>query len=179
MRGERRPAPDEYADFYAGYVDAAPDGDVVTTLERHGAELVALLRAVPAEREDHPYAPGKWSVREIALHLADSERVFQYRAVHIARGDPAPLPDMDQDAWARGADVGARTLADLADELAAVRASTVTLFRGLPDAAWERRGMASTHEVSVRALAWMTAGHGIHHGRVLVERYGLEPPGGS
>ena len=170
----RRPGAGEHHHFYSTYVDAVPDGDVVETLERHGAELAARLRAVPPDRERHRYAEGKWSVREVVGHVVDSERVFQGRIVHIARGDPAPLPDMDETLWAESSNAQDRPLSELVDELEAVRRSTVALLRGLPAAGWGRRGLASGREITVRALAWIAAGHAIHHEGVLRERYGVD-----
>lgn len=168
-----RPAADEHARFYDGYVERVPDGDVVATLEDGGRALCALLETVPAAGETHAYAAGKWTVREVVGHVVDTERMFGYRAVHIARGDPAPLPDMDEKVWAAGSNAAERPLPALVDELRAVRAATVALFRGLDAGAWERRGVASNREVSVRALAWIAAGHAEHHRRILEERYGV------
>lgn len=168
---DARPGADEYAPFYAGYVSLVPGGPVVETLERQAAETLALLRSLPEGRGTHRYAPGKWSVRQLIGHVTDTERVFAYRALAVARGERRPLPDMDQDEYMAGADFDARTLADLADEFGAVRRSTVLLFRHLPAGAWGRRGTASDNEVTVRALAYITAGHAAHHLRILRERY--------
>lgn len=173
MNGAERPGPDEYHPFYAGYVKEAPAGDVVESLARQGGRLAATLRSVPPGRETHRYAEGKWSVREVVGHLIDSERLFQYRAVHIARGDPAALPEMDPGVWAAASNAGERPLAELVSELEAVRGSTVRLFGGLPAGAWAGRGRASGSEVSVRALAWIIAGHAAHHLEQLRDRYGV------
>jgi len=167
----RRPAPDEHDPYYSTYIDKVPDGDIVETLRSGGAEAVARLRAVPGELETFRYAPGKWSIREAVGHVVDVERMFSFRALHMARADPAPLPGMDQEVWSAASNAGERTLAALADELAAVRAATVALFGSLDEAAWSRRGVASGLEVSVRALAWIVAGHELHHRRILEERY--------
>ena len=167
-----RPGSDEYAPYYAGYVAAVPDGgDLVTLLERQGAETVALLRSLSEEQGAHRYAPDKWSIKEMIGHVIDAERVFTYRALRIARGDRTPLPGFDQDAWVRGSNAASRSLADLAAELVALRASTVALFRRVDDEAVARRGVASNFEVTARALAWIVAGHEAHHVRVLRERY--------
>lgn len=168
---DRRPAPDEHDPYYSTYVDKVPDGDVVVTLRSEGEAMLALLGTVPAELESHRYAPGKWSIREAVGHVVDTERLFSFRALHIARADPAPLPGMDQEVWAGASNAGERPLASLAGELAAVREATVHLFESLDGEAWERRGVASGLAVSVRALAWIIAGHEIHHRRVIEERY--------
>lgn len=170
----RRPGAEEYhVPFYGGYVEAVGDGDVLESMERQGREMVALLLAVPEDLETHRYEPGKWSLREVVGHLVDSERVFQYRAAHIVRQDPAPLPGMDQEAWATASNAHERSLGELAAELAAVRAGSLGLFAGLDQGAWDRVGTASDRQVSVRALAWIIAGHVEHHRRGLRERYGV------
>ncbi|MGD2067376.1 MAG: DinB family protein [Gemmatimonadota bacterium] len=173
---ERRPGPDEHARFYDGYLERVPDGDIVATLESQLGRFRALLESVPADRETFAYADGKWTVREVVGHVVDCERMLAYRVLHVARRDPAPLPDMDQEVWADGSNAASRSLRSLALELEAVRAATVELLEGLDDAAWDRRGVASSWEVSVRALAWIAAGHAEHHLRILVERYGLGAP---
>jgi hypothetical protein len=166
-----RPARDEYAEYYDRYVSRVPDGDVLGTLERQVAETVSRLRAVPVDVEDFRYAEGKWTTKEVVRHVIDVEWVFTYRALTIARGDRSPLPGMDQDDFAANGDVAGITLADLADELEHLRAAGVRLLGGLADDAWGRRGVASGRPFSVRALAWVIAGHEAHHLGVLRDRY--------
>jgi uncharacterized damage-inducible protein DinB len=169
----RRPADTEYASFYAGYVNAVPEGDIVAQLQEHGAALDAALASVPDERGGHRYAEGKWSIRDVIGHLIDTVRIFTYRALRIARGDTTPLAPFDENAYTAAAGADARTVSDLRDELRAVRASTIWLFASLADDAWTRVGIASGKEISVRALAYIVTGHAIHHQRILTERYGL------
>ena len=170
-RWARRPDPGEYEAFYAGYTELVPDGNVLRTLEEGWARTRALLDPLPQGAGARRYAEGKWSVREVVGHMADAERVFAYRALHMARSDPAPLPSMDQELWARGSGAAARPLADLLAELGAVREATLGLFRGLAPEALERRGVASGVEFTVRSVAWIIAGHEIHHRELLRERY--------
>ncbi|HEX8498952.1 MAG TPA: DinB family protein [Pyrinomonadaceae bacterium] len=166
-----RPEANEYAAYYEKYVSKVPDADLTGTLERQAAETLALLRSLPEERGAHRYAPGKWSVRQLVGHMNDTERIFSYRALAIARGDRAALPGMDQEEYMAGVDFDSRTLADLADEFEAVRAATLHLLRHLSPEAWARRGTASDNEVTVRALGYIIAGHEAHHVGVLRERY--------
>jgi D-serine deaminase-like pyridoxal phosphate-dependent protein len=166
-----RPDATEYAPFYAGYVAGVPDGDIVAVLRAGGEELASTLASIPESRGGFRYAEGKWSVREMIGHMIDAERIFAYRALRLARGDATPLPGFEQDDYVRTAGSEARTVADLAEELHAVRAATVRLFASLPDDAWTRRGVVNGREASVRALAYVTAGHAVHHLRVLRERY--------
>jgi uncharacterized damage-inducible protein DinB len=165
-----RPAPNEYAPYYEGYVSLV-EGDVLETLERQGAETAALLGRLTEEQGDSRYAPGKWSVKELVGHVIDAERVFAYRALRIARGDRTPLPGFDQDPYVANSNAAGRTLPSLADEFSHVRASTLALLRSLDDAAWSRSGVASDNEVTVRALAHIIAGHETHHIKILRERY--------
>ncbi len=168
-----RPAGDEFAPFYAPYVAAVPDGDVVHTLHEQGARMRAALASVPPEREGHRYAEEKWSVRELVAHVADAERIFAYRLLRIGRGDATPLPAFEENSYAAASGADRRPLAEIAEEMESVRAATLTLVRGLPAEAWTRRGTASEVPVSARALAWILAGHAEHHLRVLRDRYGV------
>ena len=166
-----RPAEDEYAPYYAGYVRLVPDGEILVLLRDQLAETEALLREFRGDRADHRYAPGKWSVKEMVGHMADTERIFAYRALRFARGDRTPLPGYEQDDFVRGGNFGARALPEIAGELRSVRMASITLFAGLSAEALQRRGPANNVEFSVRALAWIIAGHERHHARVLRERY--------
>jgi hypothetical protein len=167
-----RPGPDEYGAVYAGYIARVPaDADIVSVLAGQQADNLARLRAMPESRGDHRYAPDKWSVKQVLLHVADTERIMTYRALRIARGDATPLPGFDESAYAPLSGADARTVADLAQELADVRQASLALFRHLPPDAWSRRGTASGYAASVRGLAWIVAGHERHHFAVLAERY--------
>jgi DinB superfamily len=167
-----RPAPAEYAPFYGGYVSEVPDGDLLAHLERQGRETSALLRGISEQRSEHRYAPGKWTIREVVGHLVDAERVFTYRALSFARGETAPLPSFDENAWAATSNAGSRTLGDLIAEFAAVRAATLALFRGFTEQEFARSGVASNNAITVRAIAYIVAGHERHHLKILRERYG-------
>ena len=166
-----RPDASEYLQYYGKYVDRVPDGDLLQTLRAQLDETLALVRGLPEEQGGHRYAPGKWSIREVVGHVIDAERIFAYRALRIARGDTTPLPGFDENAYAAASEADARTLAGLADELEHVRLSNIAMLRGLSDEALARRGTASDAPVSARALAWIIAGHVIHHSNVLSERY--------
>lgn len=166
-----RPGTDEYAPFYETYVSLVPDGDVVGILARQLEETLVLLRNVPAAREDFSYEPGKWSIKEVVGHMSDAERIFSYRALCIARGDKANLPGMNEKEYMRGANFNARRLGDLSAEFEYVRRATLSLLRHLDGEVWQRRGTANDSEVSVRALAYILAGHEAHHVNVLRTRY--------
>lgn len=158
-----RPAPSEHAPFYARYVDGVPDGDLLSILEAQLNQVLAFVRGLPESRGGHRYAPGKWSIREVLGHMMDTERIFAYRALRIARGDATPLAGFEENAYVAAASFDARTLADLAEEYEAVRRSTLHLFRHLDREALARAGTANNAAVTVRALAWIIAGHERHH----------------
>ena len=166
-----RPVVGDYAPYYDKYVATVPDGDIVGTLRAQRDETVRLVRGLDDARLRHRYAPGKWSVAEVLGHVIDTERVFTYRAVAFARGDRTPLPSMDQDVWSAGSNADQRPVASLLEEYQAVRAATIALFASLDDQAFARDGLASDNRVTVRGLAWITAGHERHHMKILRERY--------
>lgn len=166
-----RPDATEFAPFYSGYVAGVPEGDILTILRRGGDEWEAVLAELPEARADYRYADGKWSIKQVIGHVSDAERIFTYRALRIARGDQSPLASFDENAYAETAGSDRRTLSALAAELRVVREATVALFNSLPDDAWTRTGTASGRTVSVRALAYITAGHAQHHLKILRERY--------
>jgi len=171
-----RPAEAEFAAFYRGYVALVPETDVLSVLAAQSGELRQLLAGVTPAREGHRYAPGKWSIRELIGHLCDAERVFGYRAYCISRGERQPLPGFDENEYVSAAGSEQRRLADLVTELAVVRESNLAVLRVLDDSAWRRVGNANGNPVSVRALAFMMAGHFRHHCGVLRERYAVAPP---
>ena len=166
-----RPAADEFAPYYAGYISRVPDGDIVATIEGQIGDTLALLRAIPESRGDHRYAPDKWSIKDIIGHVSDTERVMAYRALRIARADQTPLSGFDQDPWVQAAHFETRSVASLVTELEHVRSSTVDLLRSFDERAFLRRGTANGVSLTSRALAWIIAGHERHHLAGLRERY--------
>jgi hypothetical protein len=169
--GAIRPAASEFLPYYGKYISLVPEGDVLSTLTTQMASTQALLHGLPASVSTYRYAPGKWSVNEVVGHLIDSERIFAARALRFARNDPTPVPGFEQDDYVRNAAFDAYPLSELATELTTVRESTLFLFRHLGEEAWTRRGIANNAEVSVRALAYIIAGHELHHREILRTRY--------
>lgn len=167
----RRPDAAEYPTSYTTYLSEAPEGDIRETLKLQGEEIQALLSALPESMGGHRYAPGKWSVRELLGHLCDAERCFEHRLFRFGRGDASPLPGFDEDAYVAASRSDIRTLADLLEEFGHLRATTLISLAHLAPEAWDRRGIANGREVSVRALAFVIAGHAAHHLRILCERY--------
>jgi len=168
---ESRPAEGEFLPYYERYIGLVPAGDVLTTLAAQMSDTQALLLGLPASMSTYRYAPDKWSVSEVIGHVIDSERIFASRALRFARNDPAPLPGFEQDDYVRNSTFDAYPVAELATELDTVRRSTLFLFQHLDEVAWMRRGIANNAEVSVRALAYIIAGHELHHREILHTRY--------
>ncbi|GGG54491.1 DinB family protein [Hymenobacter glacieicola] len=167
-----RPGADQYAPYYATYIRLVPEGhNPLQQLREQPVTLRQLLHGLSDEQARLRYAPGKWSIKESLVHVLDTERIFAYRALRIARGDQQPLPGFDQDAYvpASGADI--RPLEDILGEYTAVRTATLSLLESFPAEVYERVGTASASPVSVRALAYMLAGHEAHHLNLLQERY--------
>jgi hypothetical protein len=165
------PGSDEYAEYYGRYIALVPSGSLITLLDEQGRDTAALLAGIPEAKAGHRYAPGKWSIKEVIGHITDAERVFSYRALSFARGETAPLPSFDENAWAPAGRFDRWPLARLARGLDAVRRATIELFSTLDADALARRGTASGWGVSVRALAYIIAGHERHHVKILKERY--------
>lgn len=168
-----RPEADEIPSSYVGYIKRVPESDPVIACASQIEETATLLRGLSETDAMYRYGRGKWSIKEVIGHLADTERVMSYRAMCIARGDTTPLPSFDENAYVPAAKFDTRSLADLVGELRTVRAATLALLRTFDADAWRRRGTASGKPVSVRALGFMIPGHERHHVEVLRTRYGV------
>ena len=166
-----RPDRTESAEYYFTYIDQVPDGDICEILRAQSAGVLNLLELISEEQSLHRYAPGKWSIREVLSHLNDGERLFVFRAFWFARGFDTPLPSFDQNVAVATAGADERSWRSHVEEFHAVREATLTFFQTLPPDAWTRRGIASDNPFSVRALAYIAAGHVAHHVRILREQY--------
>ncbi len=165
------PQTDEYDAYYERYVSIVAGADIISAMQNQIAETLALLGKIDAEKADFRYADGKWSVKELVGHVIDTERIFAYRALRIARGDATPIEGYEQDDYIKNADFADCRLADLAEEFSSVRRANVLMFQNLSSDAWHRRGTANNKEISVRALAYICAGHEIYHTDILRQRY--------
>jgi uncharacterized damage-inducible protein DinB len=166
-----RPQPDEYAPYYSRYVSLVEGEDILSTLDQQRRQTMMLLSGRDEEDGDFRYAPEKWSAKEVLGHVCDTERIFAYRALRISRSDATPMEGFEQDDYVRNGPFAHRALSDLVEDLIAVRRATLSLLRNLDEAAWTRRGTANKNEVSVRGLAYIIAGHELHHRRILEEKY--------
>ncbi len=168
-----RPQATEHVPYYARYIDLVPDGDVLAFMEQQHRATQAMLAPLSSEQARYRYAEGKWSVTEVVGHMADTERIFAYRALRFARGDDTPLAGFDENRYTPAGRFDERPLGSVAAEFAAVRAATLAMFRGFAPDVVQRSGLANGSPVSVRALAYIIAGHELHHVQLLHSRYGI------
>jgi hypothetical protein len=166
-----RPQPNEYAPYYDRYISLVQSNDILATLDAQRRQTVLLLSGRTEADGDLRYAPEKWSLKEVLGHINDTERIMSYRALRIARSDTTPIEGFEQDDYVRNGPFARSPLADLIEDYIAVRRATVSLFRNLDEAAWTRRGVANHNEITVRALAYIIAGHELHHRRIIEEKY--------
>jgi hypothetical protein len=166
-----RPATNEAADYYFKYIDLAKSEEIVPALKEQMGQTLQFLNGISEAQSLHAYAEGKWTIREVLSHLIDGERVFLYRALWFARGFEDPLPSFDQNLSVQMAHANDLSWAQLVDEFQTVRAATISFFDGMPAEAWSRSGIASDNPVTVRAIAYIIAGHVSHHVNVLREKY--------
>jgi len=166
-----RPQAGEYAPYYERYISLIQENDILATLDRQRRETVLLLSGLSEEQGDFRYAPDKWSAKQVLGHVCDTERIFAYRALRIARGDATPIEGFEQDEYVKNGPFARHALAEVIEDYIAVRRATISLLRSLEEAAWSRRGTANKNEVTVRAIAYTIAGHELHHRRILQEKY--------
>lgn len=166
-----RPEGNDYNPYFETYIEKVPESDIRETLRVQLSDFTEYLKSIDENHAKFRYAPEKWSVAEVIGHVIDCERIFGARALAIARADKTPLPSFDQDAYVANGNFDSRTLADLAEEFSGLRRSHLVLFNSFDESRWELRGTAGGNEVTVRAIAWIIAGHLIHHWSVLKDRY--------
>lgn len=171
MSALTRPEAGEHAEYYARYVAMVPDGDILEILREQLGETLAMLQGLTEEQERHRYAEGKWSLRESVGHLVDTERLFAFRALAMARADGVDLPGMDQDAWVAGSNADDRTLDALCAEWAALRRANIHMFAWMDEETGRRKGRASGYDFTVRSFPWIMAGHELWHRKIFAEHY--------
>lgn len=158
-----RPQRDEYADFYAAYISKVPDGDLLNFLDLQTGEFDGLVNDLGDDQASQAPAPAKWSVKQVLGHISDTERVLSYRALRFARGDKNELQGFEQDDYVAAANSNGRSTTELLAELKSVRRATLSLLESLTNEDSVRTGIANGKSVSVRALAYVIAGHAQHH----------------
>lgn len=168
---KRRPNKNEYGPYYEGYVNQVLGDDILSVLKKNKSELIEFFKNIPMDKWEYKYAPEKWTPKDLLLHLIDTERVFAYRALWISRGDLTPLPGFDQDVFVEHANANGRSVDSLISEYETVRESSLHIFKNISDENANRIGSASGFPASPLAIAYIMAGHEIHHVRIIKERY--------
>ena len=168
-----RPQPNEAADYYFAYIDLINSDEIVPAIKSQFDETLAFLQGISEEQSLQTYEPGKWTIRELLNHVNDGERIFLGRALWFARGFEDPLPSFDQNVAVQGAQANQTPWSELVEEFRTVRLGTISFFKNMPDEAWSRTGTASDNPFTVRALAYIIAGHVAHHVNVLRDKYGI------
>lgn len=166
-----RPEAGEYVPYYDRYISLVSAENILSVLDSQLPQTLALLSSCSEEKSGFRYAPGKWSIRDVVGHMVDTERIMSYRALRISRNDKTPIEGFEQDDYVRYGPFGHTKLADLLKEFGHVRRATIDLFSCLDGDAWMRRGTANGNEISVRALAYIIAGHEVHHRTILKDKY--------
>lgn len=166
-----RPEENEYAPYYSGYINLIPAGNIVEILKEQLEITVTNFKDLSDDQSLFRYASDKWSVKEVLGHIADTERIMSYRLLCFARGELAALPGFNENLYVSSARFDDLPLGDLIDNFVAVRQSTLQLIKNIDEAAWSRRGNANGVEVTVRAIAYIIAGHELHHRNIIQERY--------
>ena len=168
----QKPLPSEHREYFHKYINLVPAGDYINILQQNTATTVSFFNSIPAEKHEYRYADGKWTPKEVLLHITDTERIFSYRALVALRGDSTSLlPSMDENLFAANADVSHRTMQDLLEEFNAIRTATTKLFGNITHEQSIKTANASGFHTSVRAIGYMIIGHVIHHINVIQERY--------
>jgi hypothetical protein len=166
-----KPQPGEYAAHFGDYISLVEAMDLIEALDKGKKGLIAFLSAIPADKFDYRYAEGKWSVREIIIHILDVERIFAYRVLRFSRNDRTPLAGFDDDDYIAESNASERSIQSIIAEFSAQRDSTIELFRNISPEMSLRSGIANGKEISVRALGYTIPGHEIQHMKVIKERY--------
>ncbi len=167
----RRPAATEHGDYYSKYINLVAGTDILQELQQSKDTFLEFLQSLPTDKWDYSYRWGKWTIKEVVLHLIDSERVFAYRALRVGRNDTTSLPGFEQDDYVPASQAAQRSPASLIAEYAAAREASIQLFKNLPLEAYDHIGTASENPISPLALAYIIAGHQQHHWNLFVERY--------
>jgi uncharacterized damage-inducible protein DinB len=166
-----RPTESEYPNYYQPYVKLVPDGELVQILQENLLAVVKLFKGISEEEALHRYAPGKWSVKEVLGHIIDTERIMSYRLMRVARGDQTPLAGFNETDYVQAAQTNSLSMEAILEDFKATRNASITLIQNTPAEAWTNKGNANGMEITTRAIAYIIAGHEMHHRKIVEERY--------
>lgn len=167
----QRPEKNEYPNYYVPYVDLVPEDDLVQLLKENLQKTVSLFNGISEEVGLHRYAPGKWSIKEVLGHITDTERIMSYRLLRVGRGDQTPLAGFNENDYVQAAQTNNLSLKTILEDFKATRNATISLIQNIPAEAWENIGNANGMPITTRAIAYIIAGHQIHHCKIVEERY--------
>lgn len=171
MQTIAKPQPGMYKPFSGAYISLVDDNIEVSALQTEWDKMKSFLLSIPEEKRSYSYAEGKWTMKEMLVHMLDTERIFSYRALRVARNDSTPLPGFDQEIFVPYSHANERSLDSILKEFEVVRMGTYLLFAGFHNADWDRHTLVDNHPVSVRALLYLVIGHALHHLKIIRERY--------
>ena len=166
-----KPEKNEYPEFYHGYVDRVPENDLVQALIHSLPKLQEFVKKIPVSKYEHRYGPDKWKLKEVLIHMADTERVMQYRALRFSRNDQIPLPGFEEKDYIKNSNSDNLSFGEIVDDLVNVRKSTISFFKSCSEEMLMRNGLANNGSVTVRAIGYIIAGHQLHHMNVIKDRY--------
>ncbi|WP_390622403.1 DinB family protein [Bacillus massilinigeriensis] len=166
-----RPEEHEYSAYFSKYINSIPDGDIIQILQQHSEEMNQFLNKFSEEQALFKYAEDKWSIKEVVGHVIDTERIMAYRLLCIARGETVSLPGFNENTYVQNADFNRYTIQELREDFAVVRKATLQLLKRLEPKAWLREGTANNSLVTARAIAYIIAGHELHHRNIISNRY--------
>ncbi|NHC39038.1 DinB family protein [Bacillus sp. MM2020_1] len=167
----QRPLASEYPEYYKPYVNLVPEGDLLTLLKETLVKTIELFESLSEEDVLFRYADNKWSIKEVLGHMADTERIMSYRLLRVGRGDQTALAGFDENDYVQGSQVNILPIKNILEDFIATRKATLTLIQNLPDEAWANIGFANNTEVTARAIAYIIAGHALHHFNIITEKY--------
>jgi uncharacterized damage-inducible protein DinB len=167
----QRPKENEYPSYYVPYVNLVPDGDLIAILKQNLNATVQLFEGISEQDTHFRYAPNKWSIKEVLGHMSDTERIMSYRLLRIGRGDQTALAGFNENDYVKGSNVNQLPIETILEDFIATRKATITLIKNMPEEAWTNKGIANTFEITASALAYIIAGHEIHHRKIITERY--------
>ncbi|MGG3468632.1 DinB family protein [Neobacillus pocheonensis] len=167
----QRPQESEYPEYYVPYVNSVPEGDLLTHLKENLTKITELFENISEEDADFRYASGKWSIREVLGHMTDTERIMSYRLLRIGRGDQTALAGFEENDYVAASQINRLPVKNILDDFVATRKATITLIENMPEGAWANVGNANNTEVTARAVAYIIAGHEIHHRKIINDRY--------
>ena len=167
----QRPEVSEFSEFYLTYVNSVPDGDLLKILKENLEKTTAVAEGLSEKAGQSRYAPGKWSIKEVLGHMTDTERIMSYRLLRIGRGDRTPLAGFNENDYIDASNFDRLSIQQIIEDFTAVRKATITLINNMPEEAWENIGVANNNETTTRALAYIIAGHALHHLKIINERY--------